>query len=413
MSNENSTPEAVAADILSGRIPAPKKAAADAAATRRVCIVPYSGRFRLQWSVLTPASNDWVALYPSDSAPDSDYVSGAWSWATADPKTFDTGVPLQANYQGRYLVWDASADRYTSVARTPAFPDVVMSSILAGYPRAPSNAEWKGLTLAFPNLVRANCWVTAPENNRYNCIAWSIGLDDRWINPASPLSMFQSQYQSWGKKITTKLSPSATIDGWGLSDTMTTHGSKSYTGVSVGASGLWESKLGASYRITHGRQNLTGTAYGSIIASFVPGFSVSFLEVKQMAEIDAPDGDQLSLLAARVAAIPAVVAAEFAVAFEAWKASWFTGDTALSSDTRDLARGEAYEKLKALGAQIIPLLIDRLRDRDNFPALILFDEIQTEKGLVVSYEANDLRQFEGEQARAGRTVLRWIAAQGS
>ena len=120
---------------------------------------------------------------------------------------------------------------------------------------------------------------------------------------------------------------------------------------------------------------------------------------------------ELATLTAHVAVVPADLSASFEHTFQEWKNTWFTGDTAMSNNTHDLARGEAYETLKSMGAAILPLLVNKLRVEENFPALILYDNIQPVTDLVIGYAASDPRAFEGEQARAGRTVTQWIAAQ--
>jgi len=409
--NDTWTPETVAADILSGRIASPPAPDDAAAATRRLCILPNAGRFRLEWSVVATGSYDWVGLYASRDAGNGDPVSGAWQWANASPKILDTSAPIQANYEARYLVWDSSVQKYTVVARTPGFPNVVMNSTLVGYPRNPTATEWQTLRSNFPNLTQSTCWVTGPTTSIYNCIAWSLGLDDRWIDPASPLSAFQNLYQSWGDKVVAKLSSAATIDAWGTSSANCTHGSKLYAGAPVGPANLWESKCGGYLRITHAREGVDSPLYGSIIGSFTPGFSLNFAEVLEMAAVRDLDVDEVTRLAASVADVPSDIVAEFEAAFAGWKATWFAGDLMMSNDTHDFARGDDYKKLTSLGADIVPLLVAKLRERDNFPALVLYDEIQSGKGLSIAYTADDPLQFEGEQARAARTVGKWIAAQ--
>jgi hypothetical protein len=263
---------------------------------------------------------------------------------------------------------------------------------------------------SFPSLLQSTVWVTAPSTSVYNCIAWSIGLDDRWINPLSPLSAFQAQYQTWGQKGTTLLSSSADVDGWGTSTTDTTHGSKTYKGVYL-ASSLWESKLGASLRITHDRQGLQGSTYGSVIASFSPGYAFVGMELRTMDAGDDFRADHLAVVTEAIQRISPDLRSRFEAAYAAWEATWFQGKLAFTNDTHDFAQGEAFNAVKALGAPILPLVVEKLLDRNNFVALLLYDVLQPATELVIHYAEGDPNQIEGEQGRARRTVHRWLAAQ--
>lgn len=136
---------------------------------------------------------------------------------------------------------------------------------------APSQEEWLDIAADFPSLNRANVLITGPETPTYNCIAYSLGRTDIWINPPRTLPQFEGLYNGAPYSHPTKPAgaPDAHIDGWanppvGPSITEMRHGSKVYGPNPA----LWESKLGASYRITHGRDELTSTLYGRIVTSF-------------------------------------------------------------------------------------------------------------------------------------------------
>ena len=412
MNEERKHPEVVAYELrrTTGPVSVPQ------AVNRRVCLSMNSGRFRLSWSASSIGDNDFVALYASTSAPDSDYIGGAWDYASKG-SFFDTAVPVQSGYQARYLIYSISGNYY-SVARSPAFPNVVTHSVAVSYPRKPTAPEWSMLSGLFPSLPQSKVWVTGPGTPMsspfppaYNCIAWSLSLDDRWINPDSPLTAFQTQYQGWGQKSTTLLSPSADIDGWGTSVEMT-HGSKNYTGVSVGVSGLWESKLGQNLRITHDRQGLQGTTYGQVLTSFIPGYSVTTMELRHMTHWDELREDEEAILQDRITAIPADQRARFEAAFAAWEATWFKGKLAFSNNTHDFAQSPEFVPLKAMGPSILPLVIAKMCDPNRFVALVLYDTLQSSPELLVRYSEGDPYRLEGEQARAQRTIRRWIATQG-
>lgn len=407
--DERKHPEVVAHELRQARKPASAGTADVTAVSRRVCLTMDSGRFRLRWSASSIGDNDWVGLYASTSASDSDYIGGTWQWASK-ANVFDTSIPVQPNYQARYLVWSAAQGKYVSVARTGAFPSVTMQSVASSYPRKPTSSEWSGLKYTFPGLQQGNVWVTSPTTSVYNCIAWSLGFDDRWINPDSPLAAFEIQYNAYGKTTTSRLDPNAGIDGWGIDPSDTTHGSKTYTGASVGTGGLWESKLGPNVRITHGRTELSGTTYGTVLASFLAGSYAVTAEAWEMATIEPLEESEMVMLREKIAALPSDLRKKFESAFAAWEATWFQDKLAYSSNTRDFAQGDAYKALVGMGPAILPLLVEKLCDPAMFPALVLYDALQGSSELVLTYKAGDPYRLEGEQARARRTVRRWIVA---
>lgn len=136
--------------------------------------------------------------------------------------------------------------------------------------REPTNKEKQVLSTDFPYLNTDRVMVTDEANPLYNCIAYSMGLEDRWIDPESPLSSFQQQYQNAkilyyapnNYSVTSTLDYNADVDGWGTSDRNMPHGSKRYSGTT------WESKLGRYLRITHDRLGLMGNLYGDVQTSF-------------------------------------------------------------------------------------------------------------------------------------------------
>lgn len=96
-------------------------ARATASSNQKVCLAYEAGRFVLQWSATAIDTHDWVGLYASVSAPDTDQISGAWQWATYG-SSYTTSQTIAPGYQARYLVWNATAGKYVSVARTDPFP---------------------------------------------------------------------------------------------------------------------------------------------------------------------------------------------------------------------------------------------------------------------------------------------------
>ena len=96
-------------------------------------------------------------------------------------------------------------------------------------------------------------------------------------------------------------------------------------------------------------------------------------------------------------------------AFGAWKQTWFSGGLAVNSNPHSRAVGKEYDALIALGPEIMPLVVEKLADPENFFALQLYDANQPDEKLVVHFEADDERILEGEQGRARRAVNAWFA----
>jgi len=80
--------------------------------------------------------------------------------------------------------------------------------------RPPNDAEWNTLSPDFPLLNRANVRITGGQSTVYNCIAWSLGLANQWINPPQPQAAFNALYTTNEHRITTTGSAAAAIDGW-------------------------------------------------------------------------------------------------------------------------------------------------------------------------------------------------------
>jgi hypothetical protein len=61
-----------------------------------------------------------------------------------------------------------------------------------------------------------------------------------------------------------------------------------------------------------------------------------------------------------------------------------------------------------MGPAILPLVVEKLADPENFLALQLYDAIQPDEHLIVQYGPEDERIVEGEQGRARRVVQTWL-----
>ena len=99
--------------------------------------------------------------------------------------------------------------------------------------RVPTQAEKDNLKKDFPNLDVNNISVTGEATGTYNCIAYSMGITNKWIDPESFYNDFIEQYKnaktlygsSCNYEQTSTEGSNATVDGWGTSSIDMTHGS--------------------------------------------------------------------------------------------------------------------------------------------------------------------------------------------
>lgn len=117
---------------------------------------------------------------------------------------------------------------------------------------------------------------------------------------------------------------------------------------------------------------------------------------------------QMATIQNAVNAIDTETRAAFDTAFADWQEEWRTNSetktSSLTTDTKGLA---TYTTLKEMGEGIIPLIIEKLTDEDNFIALVLYDDLQSDP-LQKSIDDRD-----GEQGRALHTVKLWADAQAN
>lgn len=283
--------------------------------------------------------------------------------------------------------------------------------------RAPTQAEKDDLKRDFPNLDVNNITVTGEATGTYNCIAYSMGITYKWIDPESFYNNFIEQYRnaralygaSCNYEQTGTEGNNATVDGWGNSSIDMTHGSVIYN------SNTWESKLGRSLRITHKRSELSGTLYGRILVSFIESRTKADMsEIKELAEQIAQDDIELSdaekqAVIDKAAKIAPDVKIQFNNLFNAWNEEIsINPKTKYSSSTLTYAILPQFKEMQAMGKNIIPLIMEKLLDENNFFLLPLYDAIQSDTQLKISYRKGDVKILEGEQNKAKRIVRLWL-----
>ena len=190
-----------------------------------------------------------------------------------------------------------------------------------------------------------------------------------------------------------------------------THGSIS----GPGHGPRWESKCGSDLRIQHGLGELEGSSYGRVLAFYARSLALSapaskLLQVTKKIVKATLTAKERSTLKSIAAEVDARTKQAFQSAFAAWKKTWFEGGLAISSDPHTRTVGREFDALVALGPKILPLLVERLTEPDNFLALQLYDTLQPSPKLIVQFEPDDERILSGEQGRAQEVVKQWLAS---
>ncbi|MBW3597651.1 MAG: hypothetical protein KY475_10285 [Planctomycetes bacterium] len=193
-----------------------------------------------------------------------------------------------------------------------------------------------------------------------------------------------------------------------------THGS--VTGPGHGL--RWESKCGSDLRIQHGLNELVSSSYGRVLAfcrksrTLAAGVKAAREEImKEKTAKSYLSASQKRALREEQQTIPKEVRAAFEKSFADWKSTWFRGGLAISSNPHTRAVGTEYDALIALGPEILPLVVEKLAEPENFLALQLYDALQADDKLLVQFEPDDERVLDGEQGRAKRVVQAWFTKQ--
>jgi hypothetical protein len=145
----------------------------------------------------------------------------------------------------------------------------------AGKRGAGSAAPRKQLERAFPQLRDSRFSITSQPDRKYNCIAWAAGETDRWWQPA--VGYYWPNGVEMAASIESLVAAYATIgyercesgdfeDGWEKIAIYRKGFSYSHAARQL-KEGIWTSKLGESYDISHELRGLTGegpNAYGEV-----------------------------------------------------------------------------------------------------------------------------------------------------
>lgn len=362
------------------------------------CMLGYKkGKFIIDWTMVACEPYDWIGLYKNSSAGQNDYATYQWVEKKAP---FETKTAVNAGWQIRYYRWSKQSKKYVEAARTNGFKELTIKSNTVDYPYRPDSALFSTLQRAFPYLAQADTTITGADIGAYNCIAWSLGLSDRWINPAGSIEAFTAFYIQAGCEERAWYSADAAVAAWADRE-KPTHGSRLYQE----GSGLWESKLGQSYRITHGKEGLRGSVYGEIVNYFTA--PKKFMAKRERTQFTARQHETLGRL---VDETDNGLREPFESAFAKLKEGWHSEAFRYEASTESIRRLPVYTELLEMGTAVLPFLVAKLAEEENFFALPLYDEMQSDGLLRISYQDERYKRdaIEGEQERARRSVAAYL-----
>ncbi len=163
-------------------------------------------------------------------------------------------------------------DNRHSLMRSPACDCAVIG-------RDPTDTERASMRIAHPGLTKGNWCVAADATAAYNCIAWTIGVTDRWIwsevdsagdkNGILSISDFDAFYRTKGLRAVENQTPANPEVALYADGTTPTHAARKSDKSCPGVGMMFESKLGQAVRIVHPVSQLEGGFYGDVVKYYV------------------------------------------------------------------------------------------------------------------------------------------------
>ncbi len=119
----------------------------------------------------------------------------------------------------------------------------------------------------WPRLAAENFVVIGPRDQTYNCIAWSLGIIDRWVVARPYIDTFDTLYRKHGFKpanVDARLDPSLE------KVVVFAEGDSIVHAVKQELDGSWTSKMGPDFLIRHTTlEAVGGGAYGQPVRMYV------------------------------------------------------------------------------------------------------------------------------------------------
>jgi hypothetical protein len=147
-----------------------------------------------------------------------------------------------------------------------------------GTARDDADPSWKAELLrskSFPNLQEGDFVGIGPSSQRYNCIAWTLGIRDEWVWPGTRVEDFDKLYGKEGYKPLNSLDLShdpnvEKIVVYGLKPRNGTGPMEVTHGARMDEQGRFTSKIGTQPLIRHNSaDDLTGPSYGEPVRVYV------------------------------------------------------------------------------------------------------------------------------------------------
>ena len=170
---------------------------------------------------------------------------------------------------------------------------------------------------------------------------------------------------------------------------------------------------GAWLRIQHGLAEMEGGVfYGNVLGFYSRSGSgavenPSAIEKLKTMKTEKLSKSDLKFIRSRIQRIDPEVKARFEQVYRAWKEAINHPLIVANSNPVTRTQTPAFLELIALGPEILPLLMEKLTDPDEFFALQAVDRLLRPE-FVVSRETDDPAVLLGEQGRAIETVKQWI-----
>ena len=172
--------------------------------------------------------------------------------------------------------------------------------------------------------------------------------------------------------------------------------------------------MGRNFVLYHTKAALQNGIYGypgMILYPSYPYRSLSEMDAKTMKEISEDiqeniifSQDELAMIAGK--AKTCREGSRFESLFNEWKEAWNWSFSNNTASTRQLPQ---YAKLKDMGKEIIPLLIEKMAtEEDNFFAIRLYEDLQDNPNLIIRYANDDPHQLEGLQQTTKKTIKKWL-----
>ncbi len=113
--------------------------------------------------------------------------------------------------------------------------------------------------------------------------------------------------------------------------------------------------------------------------------------------------EQRARLQKEIAQLPTGLRARFDERYRNWGKTWERPDIAVRSNAKALRKSKEFSLLVALGPRILPLVVNKLLQPDEFFALQLYDVLQDRPELRAD------KRGKSEQTRALATARLWLS----